>query len=98
MLARRQAEESGELPPVGERSDLDPRRGERGGGDRSNAGYCHQPLRPIVGLGDSFKLGVDGGDLLVERFDLIGERRQRHANLVANDDLASIPTAAGAWR
>ena len=85
MLARRQTEEGGELPPAGERTDIGERRRERGGGDRPDAWYRHQPPRRIIGLGELLKLGVDGGKLPVERIDLGDERRQCRPYAAKND-------------
>src|SRR5271165_617905 len=76
-LARRQAEEGGELAPAGEGAHVLNRGCDRRGGDRADAGNGHQPLRGLVGLDRRCKLLVVRGDRLVERVDLTNERTQR---------------------
>src|SRR5271168_3546297 len=67
VLARRQAEEGGELTPAGEGAGVLDRGHDCRGGDRADARNGHQPLGRLVRLDRRRKLAVDRSDRLVER-------------------------------
>src|SRR5271165_1062352 len=67
VLARRQAEEGGELAPAGEGAGVLDRGGDRRGSDRTDAGNGHQPPGGLVGLDRRRDLLVDRSERSVER-------------------------------
>src|ERR1700693_3035647 len=87
VLARRQAEEGGELAPAGEGAGVLDRGHDRRCGDRADAGNGHQPLGGRFRRGD---LPVERSYRLVERVDLADERTKRHADAIGDDDLAIL--------
>jgi hypothetical protein len=89
-LARRQAEEGGKLPAVGEGSRFLDGGDDRRCGDWTNAGDRHQPARLIVGLDERLDLIVDDRHLRVDGVDLAQERRQGLAHAIGNDNLAVL--------
>src|SRR5580700_3077566 len=88
VLARRQAEEGGELAPAGEGAGVLDGGHDRRGGDRADAGNGHQPLGCLIGLDRRCDLLVDRSDRLVERINLADKRTKRHPDAVGNYDLA----------
>src|SRR5208337_1827993 len=94
-LARRQAEEGGELAPAGEGAHVLDRGCDRRAGDRADAGNGHQPLGGLVGLDRRRKLLVDRGDRLVEPVDLADQRTKRGAHAIGDHDLAIVVVAVG---
>ena len=94
-LARRQAEEGGELAPDAKApmSWIVATIAEAVIGP--TPGMVVSRLRRLVGLDRRRKLLVDRHDRLVERVDLIDERRKRPAHAVGDHDLAVLVEAVG---
>src|SRR5271165_3366037 len=95
VLARRQAEEGGELAPAGEDAGVLDRGHNRRCGDRADAGNGHQPPGGLVGLDRRCDLPVDRSDRLVEGVDLADERTKRDAHAIGDHDLAVVVEAVG---
>src|ERR1700731_1513320 len=74
VLARRQAEEGGELAPASEGAGVLDRGHARRCGHWADAGNGHQPLGRLVRLDRCRKLPVERSYRLVERVDLADER------------------------
>ena len=94
-LARRQAEEGGELAPAREGAGVLDGGHDRRGGDRADAGNGHQAPGRVVGLDRRRELLVDRSDRLVERVDLTDERTKRRAHAIGDHDLAVVVEAVG---
>src|ERR1700722_19517950 len=92
VLARRQAEEGGELTPAGEGAGVLDRGHDRRGGDRADAGNGHQPLGRLVRLDRRRKLPVDRSDCAV---DLADKRTKCAAHAIGDHDLAILVETVG---
>src|ERR1700692_4148698 len=95
VLARRQAEEGGELAPAGEVAVVLDRGRDRRCGDWADAGNGHQPLGRLVRLDRRRKLPVDRSDGLIERVDLADKRTKRAAHAIGDHDLAILVETVG---
>src|SRR5271169_2752288 len=95
VLARRQAEEGGELTPAGEGAGVLDGGHDRRGGDRADARNGHQPLGCLVRLYRRRKLAVDRSDRLVERVYVTDKRTKRDAHAIGDDDLAFLAETVG---
>ena len=95
VLARRQAEEGGELAPAREGAGVLDRGHDRRGGDRADAGNSHQPLGGLVGLDRRRELLVDRSDGLIERVDLADKRTKCAAHAIGDHDLAILVETVG---